>query len=353
MNRKRKLFSPKVLFILGITFFLTILFSASTGLAEQAPDWVGVETPPTDDTIYYGIGSAATISKDGPNEDERAQAYNYAVTELSLMAGQMIYSSFKDYQKEVSGKPGDNVAEQEVVSSIKNISENFLQGIVIRDRWQDRSSKQYYVFAVIDKEEANRQIKENIKARETRLQKAIDIGISRLDKRLNEMEAAVSKAHKKIGKVDKDIDRVQKGLTDVDKRANQTAKEVSELFSQMEFVKDKIESLNSGEMNWSKRLVRVKGLGIANPNFPPAARKHSAEEAARMDAQAKLIEFASGLKMESETFMKNYQVEADVKVRQVKGMLRGAYQVGETTFHADGSAEVVMEADVKQVFPYN
>lgn len=346
MKRKTKLALAIVFFISGVPLF-SIPLSVSSVHAEP-PDWV--LNPPADDDIYYGVGSAATISQAGPNEDERAQAYNYAVTELSYMAGQMIYSSFKDYQKEVSGSPGGNVAEQEVVSSIKNISENFLQGIEIRQRYQDRKSKTYYVYVVIDKESANRQIKENSKARETKLQKVIDIGINRLNKRIEAMEADVRKTHKRVGEVDKSVGRVEKGLAQVDQRTSRTAREVSELFSQMNFVKDKIESLSSGEMNWSKHLVRVKGFGVGNPNFPPAVRKRSAEEAARMDAQAKLVEFAEGLKIESKTFMKNYQVESDVKVRQVKGLLRGAYQVGETIFHPDGSAEVVMETNVKQAF---
>ena len=253
------------------------------------------------------------------------------------MAGQIIYTSFKEYQKEVSGDRQESVAEQEVVSSVEIISEQFLQGIYIRDQWQDEKAKEYHVFVAIDRDDANRQIKENVKKREIKLAKVIDAGINRLDRQMKKMKA--------------DIGQMDAKVKEVDQRVSQTSEDVSELFDQMQYVKDQIETLSSGEMNWSKHLMRVKGIGAANPNFPPAIQKASAEKAAQMDAQAKLVEFANGLKMESKTFMKNHQINADVKVKEVKGVLRGAYQVGNTIFHDDGTAEVVMEADVKEVFP--
>ena len=318
--------------LLGISFSLQ-----AVGQAQSASPPAWVLSRPNDPNIYFGIGAVATAKGDAATAEEKKEAYHLAVTELSQMAGQTIYTSFKDYQKEVSGNRQESVAEQEVVSSVEIISQQFLQGIQIRDQWQDEKGQVYHVLVVIDRDDANRQIKANVKGREIKLAKVIDAGINRLDRQMEKMKA--------------DMGQMDAKVKDVDQRVSQTSEDVSELFDQMQFVKDQIETLSSGEMNWSKHLMRVKGIGVANPNFPAAIQKASAERAAQMDAQAKLVEFANGLKMESKTFMKNYQIDADVKVKEVKGSLRGAYQVGKTIYHDDGTAEVVMEADVKEVFP--
>ena len=351
------------LFILSLlfscpTFIGLFSFSVSYADSDLPPRWI--QENPSDKSIYWGVGEISTQKGDTVSQEEKTAAYKLAVTELSQMAGQMIFSSFRDYQKEVTGKPDETVAEQEVVSSIKAISEQFLQGIEVRDKWHDRKTKMYYVLVSIDRLDANRQIKENTKERETKLQKVINLGLKNLNKRLEKVETGmgrvdtkVKNVDKKVGSVEKSVNKVEKDLSDVDERVDKNTMNVSELFGQVQFVKDKIESLSSGEMNWTRRLARVKGIGAPNPNFPPALQRRSAEEAARMDAQSKLIEFANGLKMESKTFMRNYRVEADVKVREAKGVLRGAYQVGKTVFNEDGTAEVTMEADVKDVFPFN
>jgi hypothetical protein len=326
--------------------FLFLLFCCLSGICfsfqavshaqnVSPPAWI--LSRPNNPKIYFGIGTVVTAKNDLASYEEKKQAYNLAVTELSQMAGQIIYSSFKEYQKEVSGNRQESVAEQEVVSSVEIISDNFLQGIHIRDQWQDEKAKEYHVFVAIDRDEANRQIKENVKKREAKLAKVIDAGINRLDRQ--------------VQKIKVDMDQMDAEVKEVDQRVSQTSEDISKLFDQMQFVKDEIETLSSGEMNWSKHLVRVKGIGVANPNFPSAVQKASAEKAAQMDAQAKLLEFSNGLTMESKTFMKHHRIDADVKIKEVKGVLRGAYQVGETIFHDDGTAEVVMEADVKEVFP--
>ncbi len=350
MKQKLNIFKKRSALLIGL-----ILWSAAIPVYPvnaSPPPWI--ENPPLEDNIYYGVGMVSTRSSEAPNEEERNQAYNYAITELSHMAGTMIYSSFKDYQKESSGTGGGDVAEQEVVSSVKNISENFLQGIQIRDRWQDRAAKMYYVLAVINREDANRQIKKNTATRETQLQKVINIGINNLDQRLKRMEADVDQVDSKVGKVDREVGKVktkvghvEDNLAKMDKRVSQTVEDVSDLFDQMQFVKDKIESMNSGEMNWSKGIARVKGMGLANPKFPTALQKRSAEEAARMDAQAKLAELSNDLKVKVRTITKNNMLAEDTKIREYQGVLHGARQIGDTVFNDDGTAEVIMEAKVE------
>jgi hypothetical protein len=103
------------------------------------------------------------------------------------------------------------------------------------------------------------------------------------------------------------------------------------------------EAIRSGIVDWGKRLMRVKGFGMANKAFPKPVWARSAEEAAKVDAQAKLLETIEGLKLESKTFATNYQVNLDEKVKEIRGKLKGATQVGPAVHSTDDTAEVVME----------
>jgi hypothetical protein len=84
--------------------------------------------------------------------------------------------------------------------------------------------------------------------------------------------------------------------------------------------------------------------------MPPAARKLGAQEAARIDAKKQLIALVEGLSVESEVFIRDHALESEVIIERLKGRIRGARQVGETKYHPDGTAEVVMEVDVRDVF---
>lgn len=103
------------------------------------------------------------------------------------------------------------------------------------------------------------------------------------------------------------------------------------------------EAIRGGLVDWGKRFIRVKGFGMANKAFPKPVWARSAEEAAKVDAQAKLVEMIEGLKIESKTFVTNYQVNLDEKVKEIRGRLKGATQVGPAVHATDDTAEVVME----------
>lgn len=97
-------------------------------------------------------------------------------------------------------------------------------------------------------------------------------------------------------------------------------------------------------VDWQRRAVRAKGFGAANPDFPPSTWKRSAEDAARVDAQARLVEQIDGLALYSRTFVRNYRTELDTKVREIKGRIGTTRQVGPTRFPTEDTAEVVLEA---------
>ncbi|MBS0154379.1 MAG: LPP20 family lipoprotein [Nitrospira sp.] len=103
------------------------------------------------------------------------------------------------------------------------------------------------------------------------------------------------------------------------------------------------ETIKNGIVDWGNKVIRVKGVGMANPSFPKPLWARSAEEAAKVDAQTKLVEIIEGLKIESKTFVANYQVQADEKLKDIRGRLKGARQVGPAVFPTETMAEVVME----------
>jgi hypothetical protein len=89
----------------------------------------------------------------------------------------------------------------------------------------------------------------------------------------------------------------------------------------------------------------VKGFGAANQKFPKSVWRKSAEEAAIIDAQTKLLEFVDGLKINSKTFVENYQIVADEKIKEIKGRLKGALKVGKTSYPTEDTAEVILKLD--------
>lgn len=106
---------------------------------------------------------------------------------------------------------------------------------------------------------------------------------------------------------------------------------------------DFTEKVRDGVIDWDKKVVRAKGFGGANKSFPSHVWKKSAEEAAKVDALTKLLEMVNGLTIESKTFVKNYQVSLDEKVKEVRGKVKDARQVGRTNYPTDDTAEVIME----------
>lgn len=107
-----------------------------------------------------------------------------------------------------------------------------------------------------------------------------------------------------------------------------------------------VEHFQTGTVDWDRKVIRVKGWGAANKSFPKPVWKKSAEEAAIVDAQTKLVELVAGLNIKSKVFIKNYQVSSDEKVKEVKGRLRHARKVGKTVYPSEDIAEVVFELNL-------
>lgn len=129
-------------------------------------------------------------------------------------------------------------------------------------------------------------------------------------------------------------------------------------------------------------VIRVTGTGAPRPELPPGLpagiedvieplppayappmmtvppiwrtvgpqARLMAEQAARVDAQRKLLEQIKGVRLNSETLVRDFVTESDEITAKAQGIVIGASPVGRTYFHDDELiAEVTMEVPVERV----
>jgi hypothetical protein len=109
------------------------------------------------------------------------------------------------------------------------------------------------------------------------------------------------------------------------------------------------ELVREGVIDWDRKIIRVKGFGAANRLFQRHVWKKSAEEAAIIDAQTRLVEIIDGFKLYSKTFVKNYQVSKDHKIKEIKGKLKYVESAKKTTYPTEDTAEVVLQLTLDDV----
>ncbi len=110
-----------------------------------------------------------------------------------------------------------------------------------------------------------------------------------------------------------------------------------------------VESLPSGEINWSDNLVRAVGRGSPPPGAPNAgAARLMAQRAAKVDALRNLLEAVGGVRIDSLTTVTNLMTGSDAVKSRVKGLVKGALVV-DTKYLADGAVEVTVEAPISGI----
>ncbi len=91
---------------------------------------------------------------------------------------------------------------------------------------------------------------------------------------------------------------------------------------------DIIEKLEHGEINWTKMNIRAQGEGAPNPkHLNPAQARLGAERAAKVDALRRLLEITKGVRVNSESTMRDYVLINDKIRMTVEGIVKGAQQV--------------------------
>ncbi|PIQ29238.1 hypothetical protein COW36_17370 [bacterium (Candidatus Blackallbacteria) CG17_big_fil_post_rev_8_21_14_2_50_48_46] len=104
--------------------------------------------------------------------------------------------------------------------------------------------------------------------------------------------------------------------------------------------------LGSGTVNWSTSMIRVTGSGAPPAKGSAPQKRLMAKRAAITDGYRQLAEAVNGVRVFSETTVKNFVTESDVIRLQVQAVIKGARVVGQTRYLSDGSVEVDIEMPV-------
>lgn len=105
-----------------------------------------------------------------------------------------------------------------------------------------------------------------------------------------------------------------------------------------------------GTTDWGKGVIRVIGNGVGKAKYKnksPGQYLLTAQQAARMDAQRKLAEYAMGVQVSATSSMTDLALDDDtVKTRLNSVILKNAVQIGEAKYYEDGRCEIVMELNL-------
>lgn len=113
---------------------------------------------------------------------------------------------------------------------------------------------------------------------------------------------------------------------------------------------DLLQPIGQGSVNWTKGTIQGKGIGAppekyyGKPNARPLAIR-----AAKIVALRNILETVNGVRVDSETVVRDFAVDSDVVRSQVQGIIRGARQVS-VEYMSDGTVEVVMEISMHGAF---
>jgi hypothetical protein len=105
--------------------------------------------------VYYGVGSADFIEGSSEISESKRQSKDRALDELCYQLSVSIKSEFK----EKLVQKGQHV-DQDIASSLFVSTKKVFSGIRVKDSWTDIQNSVYWVMVVIDKAEADRQVKQ-------------------------------------------------------------------------------------------------------------------------------------------------------------------------------------------------
>ena len=118
------------------------------------------------------------------------------------------------------------------------------------------------------------------------------------------------------------------------------------IFGQSSFVGEQLEK---GSINYTDRKIQATGIGYVPDNMINAATaRRSATRIAKVDAMRNLVEIVNGITVDSETTMGDAMFDDVIKTK-VRGLIRGAVQVGDVKYLSDTSIEVTFEVPMSGV----
>ncbi len=99
---------------------------------------------------------------------------------------------------------------------------------------------------------------------------------------------------------------------------------------------------------YSSSVIKAKGSGVEpnDPNMSPAEKALMAKRAAKLDALRNLVEEVYGVKITSDSYVRDFVLQSDDTRSRVNTFIQGARVVSEQKM-PDGSYQVEVELDIE------
>ena len=139
-----------------LVILILLLIIPGTGYSSGNPQWLKEYHDGTLklNNVYYGIGSSEFVG-DSPDDDSRRKSKDRALDELCYQLSVSIKSEFKENLSQKG-----QFSDQEVASSLFVSTQKVFSGIREKHQWTDSQHNLYWVMVIIDKAEADRQVKQ-------------------------------------------------------------------------------------------------------------------------------------------------------------------------------------------------
>ncbi|KPA08764.1 conserved hypothetical protein, secreted [Candidatus Magnetomorum sp. HK-1] len=221
------IFHP-ILFFVYCFFLITTISHAKTCQSSARPDWI--VTPLNDSTQYYGM-SSARFSGSEPHYDIKEKAKDRAIKDLSYSLSVSIQSIFEEHLSAYS--------DDSVKSSLMLSARLVLDGIKTKHSWADCKNHDYWVLVVIDKEQADKQVK-----RQQFIKQVLDRLKSDQDeiKKGVQMIAEISRQRmKRIDNYFKQLNQLSKSIDQkIEAAGEQSSKDYKKLIQQIDLLTQRL-----------------------------------------------------------------------------------------------------------------
>jgi len=251
--------TPFIIRFIIFCFFLVAL----PVVAAYPPGWINAHKDGSLKLsgVYHGV-SFAGFEGDTPGYDILRLAKDRALNELCYQLAVSVKSQFKE-----SLSQQGNFDEQHVASSLFVSTRKTLSGIKEKAKWTDSKKHRYWVLVVIDRKNADRQVKQ---------QKFLNEVVDRLENRQDEILKGTREIANILNRNMKAFDdrmvQLQNLLKEIEKKTDasgkNTRKEYDDIRNQIEQLeRTRRQHLSSIESTQQQQSQKIDGLISQNKEF--------------------------------------------------------------------------------------
>ncbi len=103
-----------------------------------------------------------------------------------------------------------------------------------------------------------------------------------------------------------------------------------------------VQQFADGNVDWSRMVITAKGIGAPPANAANIAQARAmARRAAIVVAQRNLLEIVKGVRIDSQTLVKDFMTQSDIIRSQVSGIVRGSRLI-DVAYMSDSSVEATV-----------